>query len=575
MPQDTQSQLSSTLAHLRHELRTPINAIIGYSEMLLEDIEDLDKEYINELQAIKECGVQLSVKISTLLNPAAMTTQQLDLQQIIANPQLKVELRQPTQAVISYCQQLEGIIEADFISDLSKIEAAAKCLLTEIDNIANLTRVKISTTTASNLVAVAIGDRPQLEVTSNVQGDETILVVDDNETNGDLLVRQLEVLGYQAVRATNGQQAIAMIQQGIYDLILLDILMPELNGYEVLQWIKQSSWRHIPVIMISAVDEIDSVVQCIELGAEDYLSKPFNPTLLKARISACLQKKQWRDRETLYLAQLAAANAQISQLNDCLQAENLRLSTELEVTQRLQTMMLPQEQELSLIEQLEISGFMQPADEVGGDYYDVLQHDNRIIIGIGDVTGHGLESGVLMLMVQTAVRTLMENNETEPKKYFEVLNRTIYKNLQRLNSDKNLTLCLLDYQDGILSCSGQHEELIVVRSGGSVERIDTIDLGFPLGLEETIADFVFQAQIKLNEGDTVVLYTDGITESENNLGVQYGLERLCSLIQQNWQKSALEIRELVIENLQEHIGVEKIDDDITLVVIKQRSSKFF
>ena len=403
-----------------------------------------------------------------------------------------------------------------------------------------------------------------------VKDYDTILVVDDHETNCDLLARQLEVLGYQAVRATNGKQAIAMIQQGIYDLILLDILMPELNGYEVLQWLKQSSWRHIPVIMISAVDEIDSVIQCIEMGAEDYLSKPFNPTLLKARIGACLQKKQWRDQETLYLAQLAAANAQISQLNGCLQAENMRLSTELEVTQRLQTMMLPQEEELNLIEQLEIAGFMQPTAEVGGDYYDVLQYGDRIIIGIGDATGHGLESGVLMLMVQTAVRTLIENNETEPKKYFEVLNRTIYKNLQRMNSDKNLTLCLVDYQDGILSFSGQHEELIVVRSGGIVERIDTINLGFPLGLEATIQDFIFQTQIELNPGDLVVLYTDGVTEAENHLGVQYGIDRLCSVIQHNWQKSASEIRRLVIESLHEYIGVHKIYDDITLVVVKHR-----
>lgn len=572
MPKYTQSELSSTLAHLRHELRTPINAIIGYSEMLLEDIEALalDRRYINELEAIRECGVQLLVKINTFLNPATMTTKQLDLQQIIANPQLKVELQQPTRAVLSYCQQLVDIIEEDFISDLTKIDAAAKRLLTEIDDINNLAQIQISATTASNSVAVSILEQPQLAVISTNKDYDTILIVDDHETNCELLTRQLEVLGYQTVRATNGIQAIAMIQQGIYDLILLDILMPELNGYEVLQWLKKSSWRHIPVIMISAVDEIDSVIQCIEMGAEDYLSKPFNPTLLKARIGACLQKKQWRDQETVYLNQLAAANAQISQLNACLQAENMRLSTELEVTQRLQTMMLPQEEELSLIEQLEIAGFMQPADEVGGDYYDVLQYENRIVIGIGDATGHGLESGVLMLMLQVAVRTLIENNETEPKKYFEVLNRTIYKNLQRMNSDKDLTLCLLDYQDGILNFSGQHEELIVVRSGGIVERIDTINLGFPLGLEATIKDFIFQTQIELNQGDLVVLYTDGITEAENHLGVQYGIDRLCSLIQQNWQKSASEIRRLVIENLHEHIEGHKVYDDITLVIIKQR-----
>jgi sigma-B regulation protein RsbU (phosphoserine phosphatase) len=322
--------------------------------------------------------------------------------------------------------------------------------------------------------------------------------------------------------------------------------------------------------MISALDEMDSVVRCIEMGAEDYLAKPFNPILLKARVGACLEQKRLRDQESLYLAQLAQANEKITSLNGRLEAENMRLSAELEITKRLQMMLLPKEKELSQIENLEIAGFMEPADEFGGDYYDVLQHHGRITIGIGDVTGHGLESGVLMLMVQTAVRTLMENNETEPKKFFEVLNRTIYKNVQRMDSNKNLSLCLVNYHQGLLSLSGQHEELVVVRSNGAIERIDTVDLGFPIGLEETIEDFVFQAQVQLNTGDVVVLYTDGVTEAENNLGNQYGLENLCAIVKQSCQQSAQDIKQSIIANLRSHIGVQKVYDDITLVVLKQK-----
>ncbi|HEY9301714.1 MAG TPA: GAF domain-containing protein, partial [Phormidium sp.] len=108
-------------------------------------------------------------------------------------------------------------------------------------------------------------------------------------------------------------------------------------------------------------------------------------------------------------AQLAQANEEISDLNDKLKAENIRLSAELEVTKRLQQMILPKQSEVDAIEGLEIAGFMEPADEVGGDYYDVLQHDGKVKISIGDVTGHGLESGVVMLMTQTAVRTLQES----------------------------------------------------------------------------------------------------------------------------------------------------------------------
>ncbi|MGL5943565.1 MAG: SpoIIE family protein phosphatase [Waterburya sp.] len=580
MTTDSQSQ-SSILSHLRHELRTPINAIIGYSEMLMEEIAEINQniEYLSEIEQIRDCGIQLLASINNFLNPSLSGNRSINLQEIVTNPILKTELEKSTQLVIGHCQQLISIVEADYISDLEKIKTAANKLLGEIDNL-----VKISPHPEDIYYSEVTDDAsPEIDTimdTANLLAmkleqplktdNYTILIVDDSVSNRELLSRQVETQGYQVATAADGKQAIAMIQTGAYDLILLDIIMPEINGYQVLKWIRASGWRHIPTIMISALDEIDSVVKCIEMGAADYLAKPFNPTLLKARLGACLEQKRLRDQESSYLEQLAKANEEISKLNHCLQAENLRLSTELEITQRLQMMLLPKEKELSQIEGLEIAGFMEPADEVGGDYYDVLQHHGRITIGIGDVTGHGLESGVLMLMVQTAVRTLMENNETDPKKFFEVLNRTIYKNVQRMDSDKNLSLCLVDYHEGVLSLSGQHEEIVIVRSGGEIERLDTIDLGFPIGLEETIQDFIFQVQVDLHSGDIVILYTDGITEAENNLGVHYGLEQLCTVVQQNWQQSAHEIRQAVIQDLRSHIGVEKVYDDITLVVLKQK-----
>jgi serine phosphatase RsbU (regulator of sigma subunit) len=580
MTTDSQSQLS-ILSHLRHELRTPINAIIGYSEMLMEEIAEINQnvEYLGELEQIRDCGTQLLVSINTFLNPAIPINSQLNLQEIITNPVLKTELEKSTQLVIGHCQQLISLVEPDYIRDLEKINTAANKLLIEIDNLVKISlqpednNFSAVTDDASSEIDIIVdtGSLLAMELEPSLDTDNyTILIVDDNPSNRELLSRQVETQGYQVATAADGKQAIAMIQTGAYDLILLDIIMPEINGYQVLKWIRASSWRHIPTIMISALDEIDSVVKCIEMGAADYLAKPFNPTLLRARLGACLEQKRLRDQESSYLEQLGKANEEISKLNHCLQAENLRLSTELEITQRLQMMLLPKEKELSEIEGLEIAGFMEPADEVGGDYYDVLQHHGRITIGIGDVTGHGLESGVLMLMVQTAVRTLMENNETDPKKFFEVLNRTIYKNVQRMDSDKNLSLCLVDYHEGILSLSGQHEEIVIVRAGGEIERVDTIDLGFPIGLEETIEDFIFQVEVHLHSGDVVILYTDGITEAENNLGVHYGLDKLCDIVQQNWQQSAKEIREAVIQDLRSHIGVEKVYDDITLVVLKQK-----
>jgi adenylate cyclase len=137
------------------------------------------------------------------------------------------------------------------------------------------------------------------------QSQGLLLVVDDNEMNRDLLSRRLHRQGYELVTAENGRQALEKMRSHPFDLVLLDIMMPEMNGYEVLETMKSDAeLRYLPVIMISALGDIDSVVRCIELGAEDYLFKPFNPILLKARIGACLEKKRLRDQEQAMLKSL-------------------------------------------------------------------------------------------------------------------------------------------------------------------------------------------------------------------------------------------------------------------------------
>ncbi len=267
---------------------------------------------------------------------------------------------------------------------------------------------------------------------------------------------------------------------------------------------------------------------------------------------------------------LVGANQEITVLNDRLKAENVRMSAELDVTRKIQQMLLPKDRELKAVVGLDIAGFMEAADEVGGDYYDVLQHEGRVKIGIGDVTGHGLESGVLMIMVQTAVRTLLAYNEPDPVRFLSAINSAIYDNVQRMKCDKNASLALLDYKEGMLKLSGQHEEMIVVRCNGSVERFDTIDLGFPIGLDADIAEFVAETIVQLHSGDVVVLYTDGITEAENMDKALYGLEQLIEVIQINWQQTAAEIRHAVIDDVRSHIGEQKVFDDITLLVLKQK-----
>ena len=133
-----------------------------------------------------------------------------------------------------------------------------------------------------------------------------ILIVDDNAANREMLGRRLQREGHRVQLAESGREALEVLRARRVDLVLLDVMMPQVDGYEVLRQLKaDEALRDIPVLMISAVDEIESVVRCIELGAEDYLPKPFDPTLLRARIGACLEKKRLRDREAQHLRELA------------------------------------------------------------------------------------------------------------------------------------------------------------------------------------------------------------------------------------------------------------------------------
>ncbi|MEM7736757.1 MAG: SpoIIE family protein phosphatase, partial [Deinococcota bacterium] len=267
------------------------------------------------------------------------------------------------------------------------------------------------------------------------------------------------------------------------------------------------------------------------------------------------QREQERDVQA-YRDQLAQAEA------------------ELQVTQRIQELLLPADDELDAIHGLDIASYMKPAEQVGGDYYDILQIGDSVKFGIGDVTGHGLESGLLMLMTQTAVRTLLASNEHDPKRIMNILNQTVFDNLQRMQVDKSLTLSLLDYDQGTLRLSGQHEHVLIIRGNGTVEAIDTIDLGMPLGLEEDISHFIAEKMVHLDPGEGVVLFTDGITEAENDAREQFGLGRLITLIEQRWQQPAQAITDAIVQAVYDHVDGHTIYDDITLVVFKRPSGDF-
>lgn len=328
LSQDSRLQ-QALLSHLRHELCTPMNAIVGYSEMLLDELKSQpDCELCHDIKKIHTCGNQLLSLATTILDPARLEVSQLEQNLDSFSASIRLEMLTPLSTVIGYCEMLLEEANDSFIPDLERIHTAAQRLLSMVNDIVNIaeeqlrvidekqlstTDLILSSFTGTTLVqsaATTIRSLSEIQSSDAIAQSGEILVVDDNETNCELLQRQLERQGYTVTTATTGQQALSVLSAHSYDLILLDIIMPQMSGLEVLHTLKShEELRHIPIIMTSALDEIDSIVQCIEMGAEDYLSKPFKSVLLRAKITACLEKKRLREQQVLLLAQRLIAEA--------------------------------------------------------------------------------------------------------------------------------------------------------------------------------------------------------------------------------------------------------------------------
>jgi adenylate cyclase len=300
----------AALSKIRHDLKTPLNHIIGYAEMLLEDAESAGRaEAETALRRLLD-SAQTCLEVQGRL----LTREPEELR-----PEHFQELKEDQTARSAYMSEILAELRAEpaspeWAQDLDKLGIAV-CNLGMLAE-----KVSARWTQGENPPVVASaprveapvpalwlpGSEPETELRARTSG--RILVVDDNAGNRDMLSRRLEREGYSVDTAENGRAALEKLETGAFDLVLLDIVMPELDGFAVLQSIRANQrWKEVAVIMISALDEIRSVVRCIEMGAEDYLPKPFDPVLLRARIGAILDRKRLRDEERLRTAQMETA----------------------------------------------------------------------------------------------------------------------------------------------------------------------------------------------------------------------------------------------------------------------------
>jgi signal transduction histidine kinase len=325
----TERSRRAFLAHMRQELRTPLNAIVGYADLLIEEVKQQNlSALLPSLQRIYRLGQELMTQADEFLDLAHI----YDLG--IYRPQARSEekrreMRNHLVEILDICEKLQFEMERreldELLSDLRKIYFVSRTSIGLVDDIIQFSqnafgkfRRESETENVHEMVQDILTTvrpvRPGFTSHRNPYPSR-LLVADDNLLNRNLLSRQLTRYGHTVVVAENGEQVLEILREAPFDLVLLDMMMPVLNGYQTLEQIKEDpDLCRIPVIMISALDEMDAVVRCIELGAEDYLSKPFNPMLLKARINACLEKQHLRKQETSLYRELEANYSRLKEL---------------------------------------------------------------------------------------------------------------------------------------------------------------------------------------------------------------------------------------------------------------------
>ena len=397
---------------LKHELRTPLNHIIGYCEMLTEEAQDQGLEkLLPDLERIHSAGRRLLSVINDVCDPERLPVFQ-------SNPSLlDHDVRTPLNQIIGYAEMLQEDAResghATLIPDLERIHSAARELLR---------RVVIHFSDTSDITAASQGETPEgattffrrqrvepAAPTSPTPGGR-LLVVDDDEGNRTMLARRLARLGHEVTTASDGNEALSQLRQQPFDLLLLDIQMPGLNGYQVLEAMKQeSALAQVPVVVLSASDETSRVARCIEMGAEDYLSKPFDPVLLRARIGACLEKRRLRESERKAFA--------------ALQQSQKALCDELAEAAAYVRSLLPPPLEDGPVR---TAWRFLPSTQLGGDAFGYHWLDGRrFAVYVLDVCGHGVGAALLSVSVMNALRsrTVPDVDFADPSAVLAALNR--------------------------------------------------------------------------------------------------------------------------------------------------------
>lgn len=464
-------QGTDPLAALRHDLRTPVNHILGFSELLEEELADR--------------GVR------------------------------------------------------DGLEDLEKIRGAARKILGIVDG--TLSPPELAPAKILEATATRVQEMGPARLRGNV------LLVDDDAGNRETMRRRLEREGHEVAEASDGSEALAALSGGAFDLVLLDMIMPGLDGEATLARMKtDEQLKHIPVIMISALDELATVTRCIEAGAEDYLPKPCEPALLRARIGACLEKKELRDQEQEYLRTIEEAGA--------------RLRADLQEAARYVESTLPPETE----EPLRTRWRFQPSSELGGDAFGHRALDgSRHAVYLLDVCGHGVGAALLSVAAIEALRSgaLPDADFTSPASVLAALNKT-FPMERHGNMYFTIWYGVYDFASRtICHGSGGHPPAVLLAPGKPPEQL--LASGMLVG---AMPDTTYrEATHPVPPGSRLVIFSDGAYELRREAGGMIAFVDMLAWLGDN--ATADHLPSALLEWARSVTGSEEFDDDVSVLSV--------
>jgi len=383
-----------------------------------------------------------------------------------------------------------------------------------------------------------------------------ILVVDDTPLNIQSLVATLKPIGYQILVATNGKQALEVMEKIRPDLVLLDIMMPEMDGFEACERIKANpEWQSIPVIFLTARTETADLVRGFELGAVDYVNKPFNAHELLARVRTHLTVDQLR-------LSLAERNAEMEVKNAALEKAQAQMRAELNLARAMQEAILPAR--FPVAPGCDGAARMLAATAMGGDFYDFIElPGGRIGLVMADVSGKGVPAAFFMAVARTNLNALAAGS-AGPAQCLERTNEVL---LTQNPMDLFVTVfyAVFDPATGTLAySSGGHNPPLLRRASGSVEVLGGspgLVLGlFPVGYQDE--------EVRLEPGDTLVLYTDGVTEAFNSAGDMYDDARLVEQVRAHGGGGAAALLAQLFDSVLDFAGDAPQSDDITVAILR-------